>query len=42
MRRLSLARPYKPWNLSLIVGCLIALLGLLMFGSIVFSAGPFD
>ena len=42
VRRLRPDRPYKPWDLSFIVGCLIALIGLLMFGSIVFSAGPFD
>jgi putative membrane protein len=42
IRQLSPARRYKPWGLAFIVGCLIALLGLLMFGSIVFNAGPFD
>ena len=42
VRRLSPARAYKPWSLVFIVGCLIALLGLLMLGSIVFNAGPFD
>ena len=33
-------RPYKPWDLSFIVACLIALLGFLMFGSIIFRSGP--
>jgi putative membrane protein len=33
-------QPYKPWDLSFVVGCLIALLGLLMFGSMVFRSGP--
>ena len=42
VRRLSPARAYKPWSLVFIVGCLIALLGLLMLGSIVSNAGPFD
>ena len=31
----------KPWDLTLIVACLLALLGLLMFGSLIFNAGPF-
>ena len=34
-------QPYKPWGLTFIVACLIALLGLLMFGSILFRAGAF-
>jgi putative membrane protein len=42
IKKLSTARPYKVWDVSFIVGCLIALLGLLLFGSIVFSGGPFD
>jgi inner membrane protein YidH len=42
VRRLSPARPYNPWNLSFIVACLITLLGLLLFASIVFSVGPFE
>ena len=33
-------QPYKPWDLAFIVAVLIALLGLLMFGSIVLRAGP--
>ena len=33
-------KPYKPWDLAFIVACLIALLGLLMFGSIILRAGP--
>ena len=35
-------RAYKPWGLAFIVGCLIALLGLLMLASVVYNAGPFD
>ena len=42
VRRLSAARPYRPWSLALVVGGLIALLGLLMLGSVAFNAGPFD
>ena len=30
----------KQWDLALIVGCLVALLGLFLFGSILFGAGP--
>jgi uncharacterized membrane protein len=33
-------QPYKPWDLAFIVACLIALLGLLMFWSIILRAGP--
>ena len=42
VRRLSPARAYKPWGLAFIVGGLIVLLGLLMLGSVVYNAGPFD
>ena len=42
VRRLSPVRAYKPWGLAFIVGCLIALLGLLMLASVVYNAGPFD
>lgn len=42
VKTLNPGRPYKPWGLAFIVGCLIAMLGLLMFGSIAFSGGPFD
>ena len=34
-------QPYKPWDLSFIVACLIAILGCLLFGSIVIRSGPF-
>ena len=33
-------QPYTPWDLTFTVACLIVLLGLLMFGSIFFAAGP--
>ena len=42
VRRFSPVRAYKPWSLAFIVGCLIVLLGLLMLGSVVYNAGPFD
>ena len=34
-------QPYKPWDLTFVVACLIAFLGLLVFGSIMFRAGAF-
>jgi putative membrane protein len=40
VRKLRPDQPYKPWDLTFIVACLIALLGLLMFGSIILRAGP--
>lgn len=39
--RLGSVQGGKPWDLSLIVASLIALLGLLMFASIVVGSGPF-
>ena len=42
VRRLSAVQPQKPWDLAFIVACLLALLGILMFGSIIFSSGPFS
>jgi putative membrane protein len=38
--KLNPAHPYKPLTLTFIVACLIALLGLLVFGSMVLRAGP--
>jgi len=40
IRRLSPDRPYKPWDLTFIVSCIIAFVGFLMFGSIVLNSGP--
>jgi hypothetical protein len=40
MRTLSPTHPFKPWDLTFIVAWLIALLGLLMFGSILLRWGP--
>ena len=33
-------QPYKPWDLTFIVACLIGFLGLLMIVSIILRAGP--
>jgi len=33
--------PYVPWELSFIVACIIAVLGALLFGSIIIRSGPF-
>ncbi len=41
VKNLRTDKPYHPWDLSFIVACLIAILGALIFGSIVFRAGPF-
>jgi putative membrane protein len=41
VRKLGAIQPSRPWDLALIVACLLALLGLLMFGSIVLRSGPF-
>ena len=40
LRKLGFKIRSVPLDLSLLVGCLIALLGFLMFWSIVFNAGP--
>ena len=40
IKKLRPDQPYKPWDLTFIVACLIGLLGFLMFGSIIFRAGP--
>ncbi len=42
IQRLMPDHHYKPWNLVFIVACMIAILGLFMFGSIVLRVGPFD
>ncbi|MBP1776955.1 MAG: hypothetical protein H6Q86_2965 [candidate division NC10 bacterium] len=41
VKKLRPDQPCKIWDLTLVVACLIALLGLLMFGSILFRAGAF-
>ena len=41
VKNLRIDQPYKPWDLSFIVACLIAILGALLFGSIVIRSGPF-
>ena len=40
IRKLRPDQPFKPWDLTFIVACVIAFLGLLMFGSIILRAGP--
>ncbi|MBP1688648.1 MAG: hypothetical protein H6Q33_4791 [Deltaproteobacteria bacterium] len=41
VKKLRPDQPCKIWDLTLVVACMIALLGLLMFGSILFRAGAF-
>lgn len=41
MKRLHPDQPYRPWDLASIVAILIGLLGILIFLSIVRTAGPF-
>ena len=41
VRKLRPDQPYKPWDLTFIVACLIGLLGFLMLASVIFRAGPF-
>ena len=41
VKNLRTDQPYKPWDLSFTVACIIAILGILMFGSIVIRSGPF-
>jgi putative membrane protein len=41
VRKLGAVQPQKAWDLALIVACLLASLGLLMFGSILLRSGPF-
>ena len=38
--KMSPDHPYSPWDLAFIVSWLVALLGLLAFGSMLFRAGP--
>jgi putative membrane protein len=40
IKKLRPDQPYKPWDLTFIVACLIGFLGLLIFVSIVLRAGP--
>jgi len=41
VKNLRRDKPYKPWDLSFVVACLVALLGALLFGSILIRSGPF-
>jgi putative membrane protein len=40
VKKLRPDQPYRPWDLTLTVACLIAFLGLLTFVSIMLRAGP--
>ena len=42
LQKLHIDKGSTPWNLALMVSCLVALLGLLMFWSIVLNSGPFS
>ncbi len=42
IKRLMPDHHYKPWNLAFIVAFMMAILGVLMFGSIILRTGPFD
>jgi putative membrane protein len=42
VKRLSPDQFYKPWDLTFIVACMIGVLGVLMFVSIMLQTGPFD
>lgn len=39
VKNLRPGQPYIPWDLSVIVACLIALLGFLMFASVIYRSG---
>ena len=41
VKKLRPVKPYNPWDLAFMVGILIGLLGVLIFASIVRTAGPF-
>ncbi len=40
IKKLRPDQPYKPWDLTFIVACIIAILGLLIFVSMILRAGP--
>ena len=40
LKSLRSDQPCQPWDLTLIVACLTALLGFLLFGSVLLNAGP--
>jgi putative membrane protein len=40
VRTVQTAQAHKPWDIAFIVAFLVALLGLLMFGSVLFGSGP--
>ena len=42
LHELRPALPRKSWDLTFIVSCIVALLGLVIFGSLVLRSGPFE
>ena len=40
LKSLNPERPCKPWDLAFTVACLLALIGVLMFGSVMLRSGP--
>jgi putative membrane protein len=42
VKKLGAGQPGKPWDLTFTVACLIALLGLVMFGNMFLRSGPFS
>jgi inner membrane protein YidH len=42
VRKLSNVQSHSPLDLALMIACLLALLGFLMIGGIIFKSGPFD
>ena len=40
VKKLRTDQPYTPWDLAFIVACLIAMLGMMVFWSILLNAGP--
>lgn len=41
VRSLRTDSPYKPWDVSFIAACLTAIVGAMIFGSILLRSGPF-
>jgi len=41
VKKISPDHPCKPWDMTILVGIVIGLLGLLIFASIVYTTGPF-
>jgi putative membrane protein len=41
VKNLRPEKPYTPWDLAFVVSLLIVILGILVFGSIILTSGPF-